>query len=140
MKRSLAVAASALMLSGVTLIAGTSAAQAGTPGWKRCPAKKFCLFEHKNYGGRIAVFSEITSPPKSAPASADLSRAHWYKDKSKARVNDEASSAVNNTGQADPVTIYEHANYGGDPLEVRGRIAKFSDHNFNDRASSIDLE
>ena len=65
-----------------------------------CPANRICLYEHNNYGGRIAYY---------ATGSSDMSRFG-------PSFNDMTSSIINRTGYR--WCVYQHANYGGAVLVI----------------------
>jgi Peptidase inhibitor family I36 len=84
-----------------------------------CPASRICLYEHRDYGGRIAIY---------AVGSSDMSRFG-------PRFNDITSSIWNNTPSR--WCAYEHANYVG-LLVVIGPWARIPFVGAaNDRISSL---
>jgi hypothetical protein len=84
-----------------------------------CPANRICLYEHVNFGGRVAIY---------AVGSADMNRFG-------PRFNDMTSSIINNTGSR--WCAYEHANYGGQVLVITPRQRRATLPGWNDRISSL---
>jgi hypothetical protein len=84
-----------------------------------CPANRICLYEHVNFGGRVAIY---------ATGSADMNRFG-------PRFNDMTSSIINNTGSR--WCAYEHANYGGQVLVIAPRQRRPTLPGWNDRISSL---
>ena len=68
-----------------------------------CPANRICLYEHVNFGGRVAIY---------AIGSSDMSRFG-------PRFNDLTSSIRNNSPYR--WCVYEHVNYGGRRLVIQPR-------------------
>jgi hypothetical protein len=85
-----------------------------------CPANRICLYEHINFGGRVAIY---------AVGSSDMTRFG-------PRFNDMTSSIKNNTGSR--WCAYEHVNYGGQHLPIGPQQSLRSlPPGWNDRISSI---
>ena len=85
-----------------------------------CPANRICLYEHVNFGGRVAIY---------AIGSSDMSRFG-------PPFNDLTSSIKNNTGSR--WCAYKTANYGGAPLVIAPRQQRRSlPPGWNDVISSL---
>src|SRR6266545_3764422 len=115
MKRKIALTSLAL-LSAVATVTLSPTAQADN---SRCPANRFCLFEHIDFGGGRAVFSGDDS---------NLSDNHY-----------DNNHVVNNTGRI--VVLYDGFNQSssiyGAAKESEDKT--FVNNNANDRASSLDF-
>ncbi|SRR6266545_2065941 len=123
MKRKIALTSLAL-LSAVATVTLSPTAQADN---SRCPANRFCLFEHIDFGGGRAVFSGDDS---------NLSDNHYDNNHV---VNNTSSSMINNTGRI--VVLYDGFNQSssiyGAAKESEDKT--FVNNNANDRASSLDF-
>ena len=84
-----------------------------------CPANRICLYEHVNFGGRVAIYQV---------GSRDMSRFG-------PRFNNMTSSIINNTGSR--WCAYDHANYRGQFLVITPWQRLPSLPGWNDRISSL---
>jgi hypothetical protein len=93
----------------------------------RCPADRFCLFQHINYGGGRAVFSGDDN---------DLRDNHYDNN---LIVHDTASSMINNTGRI--IVLYRDI-YKRNAVYAAARESvdsTFVNNNCNDTVSSLDF-
>lgn len=124
MRRTIAVIVSVLA-SAAALVVVSPVAQADNT---RCPANRFCLFEHDDFGGGRADFSG---------ADTDLTDNFWSGG-SGGRVHNGASSMINNTGRF--VTVRSDAatcrgdDYSADP---ESEDANLTNNDFDNEASCV---
>lgn len=105
----------AALTAAGTVALGAAPAQAGTA----CPAKTFCLYQFKSYGGDVQMFAY---------------NAHF---KNLYSWSDRGSSMINNTGYA--FRMYSKTNYAGRTYTAKAhtRDSTFVNNGFDNAASSL---
>jgi hypothetical protein len=125
-----------LTITGVATAGSATPAALPAAVLDSCPASSVCLYEHKDFGGKVLVIPAGAAYPDLRAFACQDCRSSKHNNND-GTWSDQLSSWVNNTGQV--YCWYWNENYSrrNDPLMNAGTASSYVGKDPNDQASSI---